>query len=105
MSQQKELVVNTIEHINKTVDLFYQQKQKTALTELNTVLVEITAAIDVLFEYKAGHAEFSLDEVKITESLKEAMTALQDSDMVLLADILQYDFVEYMEELVQEMED
>lgn len=105
MNQKKELVVNTIERIKETVDLFYQQKQKTALNELNTVLVDITASIDVLFEYKAAHTEFALDEAKITESLKEAMEALQNMDTVLLADILQYDFVEYMEELVQNMED
>ena len=104
MAQEKEAVLETIDAIKENVDLFYQQKQKKALQELDGVLAKIMGAVDVLFQYKAGHAELPLDEVKITESLKEAMEALQNKDYVLLADILQYDFVEYMEELTQDME-
>ena len=61
-------------------------------------------AIDALFTYRTEHDDFVLDEAQLTNILKDAMNALQDGDMVLLADILQYDYLEYMEELVGNME-
>lgn len=61
-------------------------------------------AIDTLFTFRAEHEGFVFDEVKITNTLKEAMEALQNMDMVLLADILQYDYLEYMQEVLGNME-
>ena len=61
-------------------------------------------AIDALVTYRTEHDDFVLDEAQLTNILKDAMNALQDGDMVLLADILQYDYLEYMEELVGNME-
>ncbi len=61
-------------------------------------------AIDTLFTFRAEHEGFVLDEAKITNTLKEAMEALQNMDMVLLADILQYDYLEYMQEILGNME-
>ncbi|MDD7402608.1 MAG: hypothetical protein SO170_01905 [Butyribacter sp.] len=104
MSQQKEIVQKTMTDLQETVDLFYQQKKKTALKKLDTVLGELMTAIDTLFAYKAEHTDFPLDEGKLTNALKDAMNALQEGDHVLLADILQYDFLEYMEELSGQME-
>lgn len=104
MSQEKELIQTTMTDLQETIDLFYQQKKKTALKKLDTVLGELMTAVDTLFAYKAQHPDFPLDEVKLTESLKDAMNALQDGDHVLLADILQYDFLEYMEEMAEHMD-
>ena len=61
-------------------------------------------AIDVLFTYRAEHEGFNLDEERLTRILKDAMGALQNRDTVLLADILQYDYLEYMNELLENME-
>ena len=104
MSQQKEIVENTIKEVESVVDLFYQQKKKEALGKFESVIGSMMNSIDTLFTYKAEHEGFELDENKITNILKEAMNALQDGDEVLLADILQYDYMEYMEELVNAME-
>ena len=41
---------------------------------------------------------------KIFSILSNAMEALESDDKVLLADILQYDFIEYIESLVEKME-
>lgn len=104
MSESKELVVKSVEEVKEIVDLFYQQKEKDALNKFAIGLENMMTAIDALFAYRASHEEFSLDEEKLTNILKDAMNALQDGDMVLLADILQYDYLEYMEELVEGME-
>lgn len=105
MSAQKEIIVNTINDLQETVDLFYQQKKNQALKKLDTVLGELVTSIDTLFAYKAANPDFALDDGKLTTSLTEAMGALQAGDHVLLADILQYDFLEYLQELVEQMAD
>ncbi len=104
MSDQKELVIKTIDDVRDTVDLFYQQKDSEAFSKFIVVLEEMTDTIDVLFAYKNEYDEFEMDEKKVCDILKDAMEALQNSDSVLLADILQYDFVEYIEEIVENME-
>lgn len=104
MSEKKKVIENTIEALQETVDLFYQQKKNEALNKLNSVLGQLMNAVDTLFAYKSEHEEFPLDDSKVTESLKDAMNALQSGDHVLLADILQYDFLEYMQELSEQME-
>ncbi len=104
MSEQKELVIKTIDNVRDTVDLFYQQKDSEAFSKFIVVLEEMTNAIDTLFVYKSNHDGFELNENKICDILKDAMEALQNADSVLLADILQYDFVEYIEEIIENME-
>jgi len=104
MGKEKEQVVQTIQKVQEMVDLFYQQKQKTALDALYLTIGKITEAIDVLFDYKERKEDFQMDEQRLLSSLKECMDALESADYVLLADIFQYDFVEYMQELADHME-
>lgn len=104
MSQEKDTIIKSTEEIKEIVDLFYQQKEKEALDKFTVELGNMMNAMDQLFAYKAAHSDFVMSEEKITNTLKEAMNALQDRDMVLLADILQYDYLEYMEELADNME-
>ncbi len=104
MSQQKELVKKSIKDVEEVIDLFYQQKLQEALNKFESVLGEMMTAIDALFTYKAENKEFELDEIKLTNTLKDAMGALEQGDMVLLADILQYDYLEYMQKLLDNMQ-
>ncbi|MCD7824806.1 MAG: hypothetical protein LUH14_02395 [Clostridiaceae bacterium] len=104
MGQEKQLVVATINELQENVELFYQQKTEEALQQFDGILAKLATMIDVLFQYKTSHEGFSLDEEKIKGALVEAMNALEERDMVLVADIMQYDFVEYIEGLLGEME-
>lgn len=104
MSQQKDIVKKSVTEIEEVVELFYQQKLQEALDKFQIVIGGMMTAIDTLFTYKAENEGFEIDEIKITNTLKDAMKALEDRDMVLLADILQYDYLEYMNELLENME-
>ena len=104
MSRQKEILESTINDIKETVDLFYQQKDTEALKKFETVIGGMVNSMDALVEYRNDNESFEFDEVKISATLTDAMNALQDGDLVLLADILQYDFIEYMQELIDNME-
>jgi hypothetical protein len=104
MSAEKELVEKTLEEVRESVDLFYQQKTGEALQQFDIVLGKVMTMVDTLFAYKEAHEGFALDEEKVKTALTEALGALEERDMILLADIIQYDFVEYVEELLGGME-
>ncbi len=103
MSQQKNIVEKSIKEVEEVVGLFYQQKLQEALVKFEVVIGGMITAIDTLFTFRTEHEKFELDEVKLTNTLKDAMDALQNGDMVLLADILQYDYLDYMNELLENM--
>lgn len=104
MSKEKEQILETLNKVQEIVDLFYQQNDKDALEKFAVTLEDMTKAIDNLAAYKKENSQFEMDEVKIFNILNEAMEALQSDDKVLMADILQYDFIEYISELVENME-
>ena len=104
MSQEKELIEKGIKELETTLELFYQQKNLEALNGFESVLGKVSSAVDSVFQYKESHDDFQFDEEKLTGVLTEAMGALEENDFILMADVLQYDFVEYMNELVEQME-
>ena len=104
MSSEKEQIKNTINEVQKVVDLFYQQNDIDAFDKFLIVLEDMTNAIDNLATYKNTNPGFAMDDKKIFSILSNAMESLESDDKVLLADILQYDFIEYIESLVEKME-
>lgn len=104
MSQEKKMVLEIIGKIEQNMELFYQQKNMEALDEFQQVLVMMMNMVDAVFAYRDTHEEFEVDEEKIKDTLTEAMSALESKDYVMLADVIQYDFVEYVQELAETME-
>lgn len=104
MSREKEQIVATIDKVQNVVDFFYQQKDKEAFEKLDVTLDDMTIAIDNLVAYKNEHQSFVFDDSKLCTILKDAVNALESEDEVLMADILQYDFIEYINELLEKME-
>ncbi len=104
MSEEKQKVVSTTDEIQEVIELFYEQNDKEAFEKFNFAIGNIMSMVDVLHNYKSINTDFEFDEIKVCNILKEAMDALQSDDKVLLADILQYDFVEYMNDLAEQMD-
>lgn len=75
-------------------DLFYQQMNAAAYSKLIMVFNEIEKVMDVL-----GSEDINIvfDVKKINNSLVEAMTAMENQDYILLADIIKYDLTEHFE--------
>ena len=103
MAQEKECVLKTIGIIQQTTELFYQQKEKAGFQKMNETVAAITQMVDILHQYKEENASFVYDETQVLKSLTEALGAMEAGDTVLLADILEYDFVEYLQEAVATM--
>lgn len=104
MSEEKQKVVSTTDEIQEVIELFYEQNDKEAFEKFNFAIGNIMSMVDILHDYKNTNMDFEFDEIKVCNILKEAMDALQSDDKVLLADILQYDFVEYMNDLAEQMD-
>ena len=104
MSKEKKQVIKMTDDLQEVLDLFYQQNDHEAFAKFEGILEEIAKTIDNLAEYKKKHLEFEMDEKKIYNIFDEAMQALQVKDNVLMSDIFQYDFIEYINELLDEME-
>ncbi len=101
MAQELQIVNDTVKMIQETTELFYQQKQEAAFQKMGNVLTQILAAVDTLHQYAEQKEDFSFDEARVASSLTEAMEAMEAGDTVLLADILQYDFAEYLQEVAE----
>ena len=103
MGQERQQIGSVIEELQDTLELFYQQKEKEALDSFGALIDRLMEAMNTLFSYKKEHEDFEVDERKLTTSLKDALAAMEEKDYILLADILQYDFLEYMQELVGQL--
>lgn len=104
MGQEKTVVQNTVKTVRETTELFYQQKTQEGYVKMQDTLNSILNAVDTLHAYKVSHEEFPLEEQRLVNALTDAMNAMEEADTVLLADILEYDFAEYLQELAEQME-
>ena len=100
----KKMVSEVLDELRGNVELFYQQKTGEALRQFEGMLGKMLTVIDGFFACKQEQEDFPLDEEKLQSTLTEAMQALEERDMILLADIIQYDFIEYAEQLADQME-
>lgn len=80
-----------IEVLNKIVDFLYQEKRKEAygiLIKCLPILSEVLSEVEDQEKQRA-----------ITEALQSALDAMEEDDITLLADILQYELIEELEEI------
>lgn len=89
-SEVEQLIIN----LTDVSDLFYKQMNAAAYSKLIMVFNEIEKVMNVL-----GSEDINIvfDVKKINNSLTEAMTAMENQDYILLADIIKYDLIEHFE--------
>lgn len=75
--------------LEAVIELLYQQNMQNAYRGMTEILPMIEAIIG---EQSAGV------QVELTQVMKDALEAMEQGDMTLLADILQYDLLERIEE-------
>ena len=98
----REYVKSTIECVKEVTELFYQQKKEEGLEKLNNATSMMMESIELIIKQKDNGIE--INEEKILSSLRDSMEALEKGDFVLVADILQYDFLEYIEEILDNIQ-
>jgi KaiC/GvpD/RAD55 family RecA-like ATPase len=99
MASLKEQVSNNIAQINEVVEMFYQQKTQEAYVQLDKVLGDFSIVVDSLYAYQQENPEAGVDVTVLLDALKEALSAVQEKDAILVADVLKYELLEKLEEM------
>lgn len=90
----KELLSDVIGALSQTVDLLYQENQQLAYRQLAVTLPRLEQVIGQM-DNDAGQLEF-------VDKLQEALSAMEEGDSTLLADIISYELIEKLEMLSEE---
>lgn len=75
-----------IQFISETSELLYQQKITEGYEKLNQVIQELTTYVTQITDVEQQN------ELLVT--LKETLSAMEEKDTTLLADLLQYELIE-----------
>ena len=102
MSIIKGKIDDAIQVIDFNSDLFYQNKRDEGYKHLDNTLVKISDAIEEVIRYQNDSGQ-DIQGEKVVGILTEAMKALEMKDALLLADILQYDLKEILEDVKSEL--
>lgn len=98
-AELKQAVARFSEALQKTTELFYTQKEAEGYQAFGSLLVPLSNLLDALFALRASSGKPEFDEKEIARLLTEAVKAVEEKDGVLLADILQYDFLDQLEQI------
>lgn len=97
MAGLKENIKQTIEKITKTNEYFYQQKNQEAIAVLEDTLSSIEKTVALIYADENEKKDLDLDG--FMQALQEALGAMEDADYILMADIMQYDIIDKLEQV------
>lgn len=105
MQQLKESCKQLILQIDKTVDLLVRQNIDIAMNELLLVIDLMTNTVEEVFIQKPNLVEkgIEVDEQHIINLLKQVVDAITNTDFVLVADLLNYEIKEILEEYIRKI--
>lgn len=84
-------------------DFFYQQKEAEGYQGVNLILKDIEVCFTKVLQYKAENGNLEFDEKNFIKTLGDCISALEQKDTVLLADILNYDIKEAFTDLSEQL--
>lgn len=99
MNKLKELVINSKGLISITTDLFYQQREKEGLRNLEELITILAELVSEIISLKSKGMDIELDENQLLNIITDALNALEKKDTILLSDILQYELKELLDYL------
>lgn len=94
MKELKEEIETIIKELDSIVEMFYQQKTQEAYMKLNPVLEKIMEITELIQKY---YEEFNMEE--LLGALKEALSAMEERDAILMADVLKYEVIEKLNDI------
>lgn len=103
MENIKQQIEQNIEEIDAVVEMFYQQKTQEAYSQLDQVLGKLMTVIETVAVYQQEHTDVEIDITGLTEALKEALSAMEERDAILMADVLKYEVIEKLEAILENL--
>lgn len=94
MKELREEIETIVKELDSIVEMFYQQKTQEAYTKLNPVLENIMKMAELIQKY---YAELDMEE--LLNALKEALSAMEERDAILMADVLKYEVIEKLNDI------
>lgn len=94
MNSFDKIMTDTIDSIEETCTIFYQQKNDEGYQLLDTTIRLLTSVIEELYTLKSKGINIGINENILMIKFSEAMDALQIKDTILLSDILQFEVLE-----------
>lgn len=98
MEQLISSMKETVQMIEDTTTLFYQQKNQEGFLALDAMLHSIVNTVGKIENYQALLDEKIFDSEIFSVVLTEAMKALEQKDMVLVSDIMIFEVITMFEE-------
>lgn len=103
MDNIKQQIEQNIEEIDAVVEMFYQQKTQDAYIQMDQVLGKLMTTIEAVMAYQQEHEGVEIDVSVLTEALKEALSAMEERDAILMADVLKYEVNEKLEMIMDSL--
>lgn len=99
MGNLKEAITMLADGIARTTELFYTQKEAEGYMSFGELLAPLSGIMDQLFLLQSTTGKPEFEQQELLRIFSEAMQAMEARDAILLADILQYDFLDKLEEI------
>lgn len=101
----RENISGLLGELHDIAELIYQQRINEGYAKLNLTLAHLSVVYDAILAYKQEHPELEIDQIHLLENLSAAMQAMTNNDAVLLADIIQYDICEQLDNILKQIQD
>lgn len=86
--------------ITLTTELLYQQKPE-AYESVSMLVGQVDSLVKLLYEQRKNGNIAEFDGQRLVTILSDVMHAMERHDTVAMADVLEYDLKEFLQELVQ----
>ena len=103
MKDLKKEIETVINDLDSIVEMFYQQKVQEAYSELNTALGKILEITEVVQNYTAQNSDKEINMDILLNALKETLSAMEERDVVLVADVLKYEVIEKLNDIAEQI--
>ncbi len=103
MGELRTKIRDTIAQIDTVVEMFYQQKTQEAYLELDPVLSGMMELMEPVLAWEKEHPGAGLEPNGLTEALREALSAMEERDAILMADVLKYEVAEKLEAIAEKL--
>lgn len=98
MNNSKDIIINKTEKIKESIDVLYQQNTNTISEVFLEILQEIQEIIDIVFRRCQKDNEVCIDEKYLQGLFVNILSAFEEKDYTLVADLISYDFLEFIQE-------
>lgn len=98
MKNIRKILQETIDSIEKTTACFYQNRNDEGYQSLYYTLIKLEYALNETVQFCQQENAMDINEDEMLEKLGRAMNAMEEKDLSLLSDILEYEIKETLEQ-------